>query len=502
MSEEKILASETSVLALALLDEDCFYQTISTLKIDDFQDQRNKLIFEAMNECYEASNTRPNPSVLADKLKVSNKLDLAGGTDYLSNIITNVPPYSDLSEYIKQIKQTSSLVKMKEVLEKNLSQANKGVGNIPNFLDGVQKSVNDVMQAQNDGGFKTPEQVLSSYLGKLDERIEERRKTGKNSFLTGISSGYSELDDYTRGFQKGELVIIGARPSVGKTAFAINIATNIAHKKIPVAFFSLEMTAEQIMGRLLTNRTGIDLKTIESLNYTKTRDNRGGFILTPDKSVTAGSTNIRDLSNFQNAVNSLAKDPLFINDNPGTNVRAIQGEVRKLQTSHPDLGLVIIDYLGLIQSASAKTNSSDNRQNQVSDISRALKAMARDLKLPVIALSQLSRTVESRKDDHKPVMSDLRDSGSIEQDADKIMMLYRPDYYHDNDNKENQEEQQDQPNNDDDAISNVTVILAKNRNGKVGEIQFTFQKNVCHFNAIDTTQTASLDNEEPPLEEM
>ena len=479
MSEEKILASETSVLALALLDEDCFYQTISTLKIDDFQDQRNKLIFEAMNECYEASNTRPNPSVLADKLKVSNKLDLAGGTDYLSNIITNVPPYSDLSEYIKQIKQTSSLVKMKEVLEKNLNQANKGVGDIPNFLDGVQKSVNDVMQAQNDGGFKTPEQVLSSYLGKLDERIEERRKTGKNSFLTGISSGYSELDDYTRGFQKGELVIIGARPSVGKTAFA----TNIAHKKIPVAFFSLEMTAEQIMGRLLTNRAGIDLKTIESLNYTKTRDNRGGFILTPDKSVTAGSTNIRDLSNFQNAVNSLAKDPLFINDNPGTNVRAIQGEVRKLQTSHPDLGLVIIDY-------------------QVSDISRALKAMARDLKLPVIALSQLSRTVESRKDDHKPVMSDLRDSGSIEQDADKIMMLYRPDYYHDNDNKENQEEQQDQPNNDDDAISNVTVILAKNRNGKVGEIQFTFQKNVCHFNAIDTTQTASLDNEEPPLEEM
>ena len=159
MSEEKILASETSVLALALLDEDCFYQTISTLKIDDFQDQRNKLIFEAMNECYEASNTRP--SVLADKLKVSNKLDLAGGTDYLSNIITNVPPYSDLSEYIKQIKQTSSLMKMKEVLEKNLSQANKGVGDIPNFLDGVQKSVNDVMQAQNDGGFKTPEQVLS-----------------------------------------------------------------------------------------------------------------------------------------------------------------------------------------------------------------------------------------------------------------------------------------------------------------------------------------------------
>lgn len=227
------------------------------------------------------------------------------------------------------------------------------------------------------------------------------------------------------------------------------------------------MTAEQIMGRLLTNRAGIDLKTIESLNYTKTRDNRGGFILTPDKSVTAGSTNIRDLSNFQNAVNSLAKDPLFINDNPGTNVRAIQGEVRKLQTSHPDLGLVIIDYLGLIQSASAKTNSSDNRQNQVSDISRALKAMARDLKLPVIALSQLSRTVESRKDDHKPVMSDLRDSGSIEQDADKIMMLYRPDYYHDNDNKENQEEQQDQPNNDDDAISNVTVILAKTETEKL-----------------------------------
>ena len=126
--------------------------------------------------------------------------------------------------------------------------------------------------------------------------------------------------------------------------------------------------------------------------------------------------------------------------------------------------------------------------------------MARDLNLPVIALSHLARTVESRKDDHKPVMSVLRDSGSI--DADKIMMLYRPDYYHDNDNKENQEEQQDQPNNDDDAISNVTVILAKNRNGKVGEIQFTFQKNVCHFNAIDTTQTASLDNEEPPLEEM
>ena len=385
-------------------------------------------------------------------------------------------------------------------MTKLLDKVNKGVTDIPSFLGESQKSISEIIQTQNFDNFQGSRDVIENYLDKLDKRIEERRLTGRNNPLEGISTGYELLDKYTRGFSKGDLIILAARPSVGKTAFAINIASNVAKRGIPVAFFSLEMRADKIMGRLLTDRSGINQDTINALNYVKKYDQHDNVILVPDKTIKIGNSSIKDLTNFQNAINGLNRDPIYIDDNPGTMVISIQSELKKFQSQHSNLGLVIIDYLQLINSASGKVSGNDNRTNIVGDISRALKGMARDLNVPVLALAQLSRAVDSRPD-HKPTMSDLRDSGAIEQDADMVMMLYREDYYKKGDGKGAQGQEAapsgpDESSQDDSVPSNVTLILAKNRNGRTGEISFSFQKDVCHFNAIDEDLSASLDNQE------
>lgn len=499
MAEERIKAAEAAVLACALLDEDAFYYVCSALKVKDFLDPRNQIIFQAMNDIFAKTNTAPDAVSLKTYLETGNKLASAGGEAYISKILENIPASNDVSSYINQVVQASQLYSMKETLTKLLDKVNKGITDVPSFLGETQKSISEIIQTQNFDNFQGSRDVIESYLDKLDKRIEERRITGRNNPLEGISSGYEILDKYTRGFSKGNLVILAARPSVGKTAFAINIASNVAKRGIPVAFFSLEMRADQIMGRLLTDRSGINQDTINALNYIKKYDDHDNVILLPDKTIKIGNSSVRDLTNFQNAINGLNRDPIYIDDNPGTTVVSIQSELKKFQSQHSNLGLVIIDYLQLINSASGKVNGNDNRTNIVGDISRALKGMARDLNVPVLALAQLSRAVDSRPD-HKPTMSDLRDSGSIEQDADMVMMLYREDYYKKKDDGKGGDGQvasgQDESSQDDSVPSNVTLILAKNRNGRTGEISFSFQKDVCHFNAIDEDLSASLENQE------
>lgn len=495
MASSEIRAAEMAVLACALLEEDSFYDASASLKIEDFLDSRNRTIFEAMIEYFDANQSPPNAVNLIQTLENANRIGEAGGRGYVTTLLQTLPAINDLSSYIAQVRQASQFKRMKDVLRKSLDSAEEGVSDIPSFLAETERSVREIASDQGLSDFRNAKEVMESLLDKLDARIEERKRTGKNSYMTGIPSGYEELDGYTHGFQKGDLIILAARPSVGKTALALNLAANVAHQNVPVAFFSLEMRAEQIMGRLLANRSALTQNQINSLNFQREYGSDDAIVLKPDPSIRAGISGVREIKNFQLAVNGLNKEPLYIDDNPGANVLAIQAKVKKLQNQLPDLGLVVVDYLGLIQSAGKRVNSSDNRQNAVADISRALKGMARDLQVPVLALSQLSRLIESRSD-HKPVMSDIRDSGAIEQDADMVFMMYRPDYYGE-DKKEGGESLSEEGEGDD-STSNVTLIIAKNRNGRVGEVHFTFQKDVCHFSAIDSELSSSLPNEEPP----
>lgn len=495
MAGERIKAAEVAALACALLSDDAFYFVCSSLKETDFLDKRNQTIYHAMLEIYGKEKIAPNMVSLRTYLETSNKMTAVGGESYLAKVLDTVPANSDAENYVKQVMEASQFFRMKNTLAALLEKANKGVTDIPAFLGESQKKVNDILQIQNADNFQSSGDVIEAYLDKLEKKIEERRLTGKNEPLEGVSTGYKELDKFTRGFAKGDLIILAARPSVGKTAFAINLALNVSKKKIPVAFFSLEMSAEKIIGRLLTNLSTLNQDTINSLNFIRSRDSRGNIKLSPDPSVKVGLSGLGYLHSFQSGLNLLEGHPIFIDDNPGTMVIAIQAELRKFQTQHPDLGLVIIDYLQLINSATGRTNSNENRTNVVGEISRALKSMARDLNVPVIALAQLSRAVDNRTD-HTPTMSDLRDSGSIEADADIVMMLYRKDYYERNGKDGGQGQPLPQEDQDEKNESITQLIIAKNRNGRTGELEFTFKKDICLFSYPDYEADSQLENEE------
>lgn len=499
MPESLINTSEATLISLALLDEDnAFFDIITTMKELEFQDHRNRVIFKTMSDFYAEHNVAPNPSNLLEALRVSNRLNEAGGEAYLTEIITKTSPNEELPLYRDQVKNAYKLKLMKEVMDKKLKLIDNGIDNIPSFLIEVERDVSQILQNEEVGAFQNTQDVIKSLLGNLETRIQERRETGKNNFLTGVPTKFGKLDLWTKGFQKTDLVILAARPSVGKTAFAINLAANAAESGYAVAFFSLEMTSEQIMARLLSRESMLTSNEIDALNFT-TRTRGNSVILEPDSNNTREQN--RQILSFQKAIEQLNNRKIYINDNPGTNVRSIENEVKKLKAKIGQLDLIIIDYLGLIQSATSKVRNNDNKTSIVGDISRALKEMARNMKIPVIALAQLSRNSEQRND-HEPLMSDLRDSGQIEADADKIMMLYRPDYYKkdkdgkdDNSNADSQDGQSQE-----EANSDVTLILNKNRNGQIGKIQMSFNKALCKFVVVDTELGASLDNEEQPIE--
>lgn len=494
MAESQINTSEATLISLAILDEDdAFFDIISTMKEEEFQDLRNRTIFKAMTDFYNENSKAPNASNLVEALRISNKLNEAGGELYISDIVTKTSLTEELSLYRDQVKNAYKLKMMKEALERSLKKIDSGIENIPAFLTGVEKDVSQILQEQGAGTFLSTKDVISNYLGKLGERIEERRRTGKNEFMTGVPTKYATLDMWTKGFQSTDLVILAASPSVGKTAFALNLAENAAETKKTVAFFSLEMTAEQIMSRLLSRESMLTSDEINSLNFTQRKEGNT-IVLQPDPH--SSREDIKKLVAFQSAINKLNNLNIFINDNPGTTVRSIENEVKKLIAKQPDLGLIVIDYLGLISSATEKTRGSDNRTSIVSDISRALKNMARNLNIPVIALSQLSRS-SAQRTDHEPMLSDLRDSGQIEADADKVMMLYRLDYYKDKDKDKNPQPVQENP-SEGEVNSDVTLILNKNRNGRIGKIQFSFNKALCKFVEVASDVDLDLPNEEPP----
>lgn len=388
------LAAEQAVLGAIFLDSDRLIEVKEFLSTDDFYKNAHKIIFRAMEHL---SDNREAIDVLTVRslLENQNDLETIGGIAYIAELATATPTAANASYYAKIVAEKSLLRQLINKLTQSVEKAYSQEDPAEDVLAEAEKSLIDVQQGRNTSSFRRISDVLSMNLDDLEERAKQK------STITGIATGYPALDAMTTGLHEEELIILAARPAVGKTAFALNIAQNIGTKQDKtVAIFSLEMGAESLVNRMLAAEG-----TIESHN------------------LRTGQLNDEEWNQYFIAMGTLSKASIYIDDTPGIKITEIRARSRKLAQETGNLGLIVIDYLQLISGTGR-----ENRQQEVSEISRQLKILAKELKVPVIALSQLSRGVEQRQD-KRPVLSDIRESGSIEQDADIVAFLYRDDYY-------------------------------------------------------------------------
>ena len=431
--------AERAVLGSMLMNNDAVYEAIARLTEEDFYLKDHKIIFNAIKNTH-IRGLKVELVTVVDQLMLDNKLQELSDPTYIYTLVEdNITP-STVEQYIRIVQDKTVLRYLVNMCDNISTGWNKiQMDDVGDYVSKVENDILAITRARNVGDFKAPSEVLEVIKEKL---VNTDRRTGK---MTGTPSGYTDLDKITNGFQPGDLIILAARPSMGKTALALNFAMNASiEHNYPVGVFSLEMPAEQLMQRMLSATSGVNSDKIRSFNLTD-----------------------KEWPKIDIGVNKLAKSKIYIDDTAGAKIADIQSKAKKLKAKHDDLGLIVIDYLQLITTSTF--SKSDNRQQEVSEISRALKAMARDLKVPVIALSQLSRTVEKRED-KRPMLSDLRESGAIEQDADLVMFIYRDDYYNQNKGEENQ------------ASTGVAqVSIAKHRNGATGGIELLFLKDVGLF---------------------
>ena len=430
--------AERAVLGSMMLSKDAVYEGVARLTEEDFYLRDHKIIFNAIKNTH-IRGLEVDIVTVVDQLMLDNKLQELSDANYIYTILEDTITPSTIEQYIRIIQDKTILRYLVNLSDSIANGWNKQeIDDIGDYVSKIENDVLAITRARNVGDFKSPGEVIEVIKEKL---VNNDRRRGE---LTGTPSGYRDLDRVTNGFQKGDLVILAARPSMGKTALALNFAMNAAiEHNYPVGIFSLEMPAEQLMQRMLSATSGVNSDKIRSFNLTD-----------------------KEWPKIDIGVNKLSKSKIYIDDTAGAKIADIQSKAKKLKAKHDDLGLIVIDYLQLITTSTF--SKSDNRQQEVSEISRQLKAMARDLKVPVIALSQLSRSVEKRED-KRPMLSDLRESGSIEQDADLVMFIYRDDYYNSN-KDENQ------------ASTGVAqVSIAKHRNGATGVVELLFLKDVGLF---------------------
>ncbi len=393
-------------------------------------------IFAIMEDVHH-DNKNIDSTILVSKLSDQNLLNSIGGMDYIIELADTATSFASLNHYVEIVIDKFKMRELIEITESINYQAFRNPGSIDAIMDEAERKILDVTRSRRSSDFKSSKEVVATVL----ENIKQKSESG--SGITGMKTGYYDIDRVTSGFQRGDLIILAARPSVGKTAFALNLGTQMALlNKLPTAIFSLEMPAEQLMQRILTFRSEVEGNKL-----------RDGTIRSD-----------REWNALYEAANTIKEAAIYIDDSPMLKISEIFSKCRKLKAEH-DLGVIIIDYLQLMESSS----TAENRQQAVSEISRAFKALARELNVPVIALSQLSRGVETRTD-KRPMLSDLRESGAIEQDADIVMFLYREDY-HSNDEVEN--------------VQNTDVIIAKHRNGSLATITLQFTKNINAFYSIN-----------------
>lgn len=436
--------AEQSVLGSILLRPEALIEALEYVTADSFYQHAHKLIFTAMMELNEADqgiDVVTVKNILDDK----NQLDDIGGVSYLADLASIVPTAANVVYYAKIVADKALLRRLITTATDIVAQSYEDQDNdVNSILDAAERQIMNVGEDQAGNGFKKISDVLNATIEDIDQRAQE------DSSVTGLSTGYAELDKVTAGLHPDELVILAARPGVGKTAFALNVAENVAvHTPTTVAIFSLEMGAEQLASRLLCAQGSIDANDLRT-----------------------GNLNDEEWKNLVVATGILSRTSIYIDDTPGIKMAEIRAKCRRLAKETGNLGLIIVDYLQLIEGT-----GQENRQQEVSVISRQLKRLAKELHVPVIALSQLSRGVEQRQD-KRPLLSDIRESGSIEQDADVVAFLYRDDYYNDESDSDNSEDVVDT------NAGEVEVIISKNRSGPRGTIKLLFVKSYNKFAAI------------------
>ena len=425
------IEAEQSVLGACFLSKYALQKACESLTPDSFYDEKNGKIFAAMSALVE-EKTPIDITTVTGYLKKNNELTEVGGVEYLTEVLNFVPTASNIDYYIKNVEDASILRRLIETATDIASEGYRSDETVVNeILDNSEKKILNIVKNRKSSEFRTIKDILQKTQSDL-ERLSEHKGE-----VTGLATGWYDVDKLTTGLHPNEFIIIAARPAMGKTVFALNLATHVAMTQDKsVALFNLEMSAEQIAMRILSSLGQID-----------------GFKLK------TGNLMNNDWKRINEAVSQLSNTNLVMDDTPGITIGEIRAKCRRLASSEKGLALVVIDYLQLI---SGGKNYGANRQQEVSDISRSLKTLAMELQVPVIALSQLSRGVESRED-KRPIMSDLRESGSIEQDADIVAFLYRDDYY----KKEARNE---------DNTSIVELIIGKHRNGPTATVELLFKK--------------------------
>ena len=489
MSEELALdLNEITIIGNVLMDEsgEIGLTALQHVSPEDFTDARNREIFRACSELY-SKGTTPDLATVTAYLTNNKTLEGIGGLEYLDLILEKTVRIAPVENYINSVKEKAVLNRFLGKMQAVLDDAKtKPIKDVNEFIGKASDDIIAIAQSRDVQDAKSMSRVGDDLVAKLVKQTKDFKEQGiKANGVTGTNTGYEKLDFLTKGWHKGDMIVIGARPSVGKTAFALNLLYQVARKGKPVLFFSLEMGAVQIAMRLLSLTSNLSTDEINSMEYRPGSTKDKLLVEThadPDLQARA--------KNLQRGLDELVNLPFYIDDSAITRMTDITTKCKKLQNSikeiqHKPLGLIAIDYIGLITSPT--TSKNDNRQTEVAAISRQIKQMARTLDVPVIALSQLSR--DSVKEKRKPQMSDIRESGSIEQDADMIMMLHRPDYADNSTQKDN--ETNEAPENN--PISPLEVYLMKNRNGETGVVNFIFDKPHCHFSSAEN----SYDNEVP-----
>ena len=417
------ILAEQAVLGAMLVDKDAVIASIEVLKSEDFYREDNKEIYAAMLELYSIGKSI-DMITLKDQLTLRGTLDKVGGISYIASLVDNVPAVSNVENYIKIVEEKSVIRNLIKTANEIIRNSYSGTEDVDALVEQAEKRIFDVVQERNSRGYASIREIL---INVFDE-IEEISKSGQS--ISGLESGFIDLDAKTSGLNKSALLIVAARPAMGKSAFVLNIASYVArHQKTPVMIFNLEMSKEEVTKRILCAESEVDSTKV--------------------KNATLES---EDWLKLGEASGRLSDMPIYIDETPVLTSAELRAKCRKAKLEK-NIGLVIIDYLQLMESK----NKSSSRQQEVSEISRSLKILAKELNIPVIALSQLSRATESRTD-HRPMLSDLRESGSIEQDADIVMFLHREDYYDANTEKKNVAE----------------VIIAKNRSGSTGTVELAW----------------------------
>lgn len=436
------LEAEKAVLGAMLVSRDALLNSVVRLTEDDFYVQDHKLIFDTIRNVYN-KGVDVDIVTVVEQFTLNNTFDELSDKELIYDLVENVVSPSNIEEYIRIIQDKTTLRKLVS-LANDVSKKweTEEINDISEYVANVESDTLAITRARNVGEFKTTKEVIDV----LKEKLFNTSRAEGN--VTGVTSGFTDIDNITHGFQSGDLVILAARPSMGKTALALNFLVNAAIKQnVTVAMFSVEMPAEQLMQRMLSSLSGVNGDKIRGLNL-----------------------NDKDWTKIDVAANQLSKAKIYVDDTSSIKLGDLVVKARKLKSLHDDLSLIVVDYLQIVKGSDRARK--EGRQQEVTEISRTLKELARELKVPVIALSQLSRDSEKR-DNKRPMLSDLRESGAIEQDADLVMFIYREDYF-DNQKGAKKEEDKKEANQGGSGIAEVSI--SKHRNGATGVVQLVFLK--------------------------